>query len=85
MFGAAGFEKNVKSGKALLGLMDAGLSERAKKDVRNMCAYYKTPLIELEPPGALGVCTGRANNKLAAVLRQSFAARLLEIEKEQAL
>lgn len=82
VFGAQGVEKGVKSGKVRLALYDCALSERSQKDVQNMCAYYDTPYIKIEPEGALGRACGKAG-KLVGVTQTGFAEKLMEINMQE--
>ena len=81
MMGAFACERGVKNGKIGLILMDAGASERTKKDVRNMCKYYRVPLIEAQPIGEIAKRCAKDGLILAGITDKSFINRLEEIAK----
>lgn len=77
--GAVSCDKAVKSGKALLVLLDSGASDRTKKDTRSMCDFYEVPLIEVEPQGMMAQRCGRGGLMIVGITDAGFAKRLLEI------
>lgn len=81
MLGTFACEKGVKGGKVGLVLMDAGASERTKKDVRNMCRFYDVALIEVEPEGTMGSRCKNEGLMLAGITDPGFIKRLEEIAK----
>ncbi len=73
--GEAMCEQAIKRGGAFLLLVDAGASERSKKDLRNACEFAGVPLIEL-PEGALGRAIGKDGRMAACVTDRNFASRI---------
>ena len=81
MLGTFACEKGVKGGKDGLVLLDAGASNRTKKDVQNMCKFFEIPLIEVEPEGMMGKGCGKDGLMLAGITDLGFTKRLEEIAK----
>ncbi len=65
-------EQAVKGGKALMVFLAADASDNTKKQVRNMCTYYRVPLICLADKEKLGHSVGCESRSSAAILDQSF-------------
>ncbi len=80
VYGAEATEKGVKSGRVLLVIADAGLSERSMKDVGCMCDYYGVPLITAEKDRAGAAC-GKNSIKQIGVTDKGFSDRLTELSK----
>ena len=81
MLGTFACEEGVKGGKVGLVLLDAGASNRTKKDVQNMCKFFEIPLIEVEPEGMMGKRCGKDGLMLAGITDLGFTKRLEEIAK----
>lgn len=73
--GASMCEQAIKRGGAQLLLMDAGASDRSKKDLKDACAYASVPMIEL-PEGALGRAIGKDGRMATCVMDKGFADRI---------
>lgn len=77
--GATACDKGVKSTEIGLILLDEGASERTKKDIRNMCAYYHVQMIITQPAGMLARRCGRDGIMMVGIKDAGFINRLLEI------
>ena len=75
-------QKAVKSGKACLVILAVDASENTKKKFKNMCTYYRTPVIELSDMDRLGHCIGRSVRSSLAVLDEGFAKAILKLAGE---
>lgn len=81
-------EKAVKSGKSYLVLLAQDASSNTKKDIENMCAYYKVPCITYGNKESLGAAIGLENRVCIALTDEGFAKGVIskvqkarEIEK----
>ena len=84
--GSLPVEKCVKSYRACLVVVAKDASERTKKDLRNMCAFRETDLLEFGTKEALGHALGAgAERSAAAVTDEQFAARLKAMIEEYSL
>ena len=64
-------EKSVKSGKGFLVLVAADASENTKKKFRDMCKFYKVPMIVYGDKDTLGHAMGKQfRASLAITLRK---------------
>ena len=66
-------ELAVKKGRALLVVLDPAASENLAKAARDMCAFYRVPLLVLPVAGMLEEITGRENRRILAVTDAGFA------------
>lgn len=76
--GEAMCEKLIKSGGAHVALVDAGASDRAKKQMRDACAFAGVELFELAE-GALGQAIGKPGRMAACVADVGFAKKLIQL------
>ena len=84
--GALPVEKCVKSFRAFLVIMAGDASDRTKKDLRNLCAFRETKLLEFGTKEALGHALGAgAERSAAAVTDENFAARIQTMIEEYSL
>ncbi len=84
--GSLPVEKCVKSYRACLVIMAGDASDRTKKDLRNMCAYRETDLVEFGTKEALGHALGAgAERSAAAVTDEHFAIRIKQLIEEYSL
>ena len=66
--------------------MAGDASDRTKKDLRNMCAYRETDLVEFGTKEALGHALGAgAERSAAAVTDEHFAIRIKQLIEEYSL
>ena len=77
--GEFGTEKAVKSCKATLIIISSDASENTKKKFRNMCDFYKIPMIIMGTKEELGHAIGKELRSSMAILNQGFAE---SIEKQ---
>jgi len=80
-FGTEACYKGVKSGKVWLIAADTGLSERSKKDIRNMCEFYETELCWVSPEGELARRTGRGALKIVGITKREMAEAMIKEAK----
>ena len=66
-------EKSVKSGKGFLVLVAADASENTKKKFRDMCKFYKVPMIVYGDKDTLGHAMGKEFRASLAILDEGFA------------
>ena len=66
-------EKSVKSGKGFLVLVAADASENTKKKFRDMCKFYKVPMIVYGDKDTLGHAMGKQFRASLAILDEGFA------------
>lgn len=69
-------EKAVKSKKAYLVCISEDASDNTKKKFRNMCDWYKVPVICLADKENLGRSIGCQSRSSLAVLDQGFAGAI---------
>ncbi len=81
--GQEGVESAVKKKKAFAALVDAGASDRTKKDIRDACDYAACRMLEL-PGDALGYAIGKPGRMCAAVTDASMAKRIIELYDAEA-
>ena len=65
----------IRSGKAILVLMDEGAAENTMKKLTDACIYYHAPLVKL-PEGLLSLACGRDGRMLGALTDQGFAEKV---------
>ena len=66
-------EKSVKSGKGFLVLVAADASENTKKKFRDMCKFYKVPMIVYGDKDTLGHAMGKEFRASLVILDEGFA------------
>ena len=69
-------EKSVKSGKAALVLVAGDASDNTKKNFKNMCHFYKVPLIFYSDKIALGNAIGKEFRASMAVTDAGLATMI---------
>lgn len=71
-------EKAVKSGRACLVIVAEDASANTRKSFKDMCTYYKCPLIFTATKDELGHAIGCEFRASAAVMDSGFAQSLLK-------
>lgn len=71
-------EKAVKAGQAYLVIAAEDASDNTKKMLRNMTAFYDTPLYEYGNKETLAHCIGKEIRAMAAVTDSGFAKSLIK-------
>lgn len=71
--GELGTEKAIKSYKAELVIISEDASDNTQKKFRNMCDFYKTPMITFGTKEQLGHAIGKELRSSIAILNQGFA------------
>ena len=71
-------EKEVKSGRAFLVLVADDASDNTKKKMKNMTAFYETPLYVYGSKDDLGHCIGKEYRSMVAVLQPGFAKSVMK-------
>lgn len=66
-------ERDVKAGKAFLVVAANDASERSKKEFRNMCAFYKVPLVFYGTKETLGAALGKEYCVACAITDEGLA------------
>ena len=69
-------EKAVKYGKAKLVFVSGDAADNTKKKFRNMCEWYKVPIICISDKENLGRSIGCRNRSSLAVLDPGFAGAI---------
>ena len=71
----------IRTGKALVVLLDGGVAKNADKAVTDACSFYEVPLIRV-PDDELGYAIGKPGRMVAAITDPSMAGRILEYLKQ---
>ncbi len=71
-------EKAVKTGKARLIIVAEDASDNTKKKMKNMTAFYETPLYVYGSKDDLGHCIGKEYRSMVAVLQPGFAKSVMK-------
>ena len=71
-------EKAVKTGKARLIIVAEDASDNTKKKMKNMTAFYETPLYVYVSKDDLGHCIGKEYRSMVAVLQPGFAKSVMK-------
>ena len=71
-------EKAVKIGKARLIIVAEDASDNTKKKMKNMTAFYETPLYVYGSKDDLGHCIGKEYRSMVAVLQPGFAKSVMK-------
>ena len=71
-------EKAVKTGKAWLVIVSEEASDNTKKKMKNMTAFYETPLYVYGSKDDLGHCIGKEYRSMVAVLQPGFAKSVMK-------
>lgn len=79
--GTQSVETALKTGKAMLVLLDAGASELTKKSMGDACRFRNVPMAILEEQ-SLGQAIGRPGRMAAAVTDVPFADRIRQLLSE---
>ena len=66
-------EKEVKTGRAALVIVAGDASENTKKKFRDMCEFYKVPMIVYGDKDTLGHAMGKEFRASLAILDEGFA------------
>lgn len=69
-------EKAVKQGNAYLVVLAEDASGNTEKKFRNMCSYYRTPLVRFLDKESLGTAIGREYRACIAVLDEHLAGEI---------
>lgn len=80
--GEMGTEKAVKSYSAALVVISLDASENTKKKFRNMCDFYKTPMVTFGTKDELGHSIGKDLRSSMAILNQGFAESIAKQLKQ---
>ena len=76
-------EKAVKQGTAHLVILAEDASGNTEKKFRNMCSYYRVPLVRFLDKESLGAAIGRDYRACAAVLEEHLAEEIRQRLEEQ--
>ena len=71
-------EKAVKEGKAHLVIVAGDASDNTKKEFRDMCKFYKVPMIVYGDKDTLGHAMGKQFRASLAILDEGFAKGILK-------
>mgnify|MGYP000709718666 CR=1 FL=1 len=71
-------EKEVKTGRAALVIVAGDASENTKKKFRDMCEFYKVPMIVYGDKDTLGHAMGKQFRASLAILDEGFAKGILK-------
>ncbi len=71
-------EKAVKSGRGRLVIVAEDASNNTKKMFKNMCDYYKVPLVVFGTKEELGHWIGKAYRASICILDEGFAKAVLK-------
>ena len=71
-------EKAVKGGLASLVIVAEDASDNTKKKMKNMTAFYETPLYVYGSKDDLGHCIGKEYRSMVAVLQPGFAKSVMK-------
>lgn len=74
-------EKDVKSGRAYLVIVAGDASQSTYKSYKDMCSFYKVPLIVYGDKDVLGHCIGKEFRAAVAIKDQGFANSILKLEE----
>ena len=74
--GEVAAESAVKAYRAYLLVVAQDASENTRRKMKNMAAYYGTPLVFYATREELGRCIGKDYRSMAAVTQEGFAASL---------
>lgn len=72
-------EKTVKGFRARLVLVSEEASENTKKDIRNMCEYYKVPMYVFGDRDSLGRAIGKDSCTSLALTDEGFAGQIISL------
>lgn len=75
-------EKAVKSHAAFLVIVASDASDNTKKKMKNMTAFYETPLYVYSSKEALGRSIGKEYRSMAAVLNEGFASSIEKLLRQ---
>ncbi|MEN6411139.1 MAG: ribosomal L7Ae/L30e/S12e/Gadd45 family protein [Veillonellales bacterium] len=71
--GELAVEKAVRAGKAKIVVVASDSSESTKKNYHDMAAYYKIPIYEGLSKQQMGLCIGKANRAVVAIIDEGFS------------
>ena len=71
-------EKSVKSGRSHMVIVSEEASDNTKKKMKNMTAFYETPLYVYGSKDDLGHCIGKEYRSMVAVLQPGFAKSVMK-------
>lgn len=80
--GESACEQLLKSGDALLLLMDEEISPRGEKQLADACVYAGVELVRV-PGGKLGAAIGKPGRMAACVVDPGFADRIKALAAQQ--
>ncbi len=69
-------ESAVKEGKAFLVIVATDASDNTKKDIKNMCAFYKTACYEYSTKEQLGNAIGKELRSSVTICDEGFSNAL---------
>lgn len=72
----------VRSGKAVVALLDAGASENAEKKLSDACKSHGVPLMRL-PEELLAESTGKDGRMMGALTDRGFAEKIILLIREE--
>lgn len=75
-------EKAVKEKKARLVIVAGDASENTQKSFRDMCAFYKVPILVCADKETLGHAIGKMFRASAAVTEEGFAKAILKLTEK---
>ena len=71
-------EREVKTGRAALGIVAGDSSDNTKKKFRDMCEFYKVPIYFYGDKDTLGHAMGKEFRASLAILDEGFAKGVLK-------
>ena len=76
-------EKEVKTGRASLVVVAEDASDNTKKKFRDMCKFYKVPMIVYGDKDTLGHAMGKEFRASLAILDEGFAKEIMKQMKTE--
>lgn len=71
-------EQKVKEGRAYLVIVAGDASDNTKKNFKDMCSYYKVPILLYGSKESLGHAIGKEIRASMAVLDEGFAKSIIK-------
>ena len=73
-------EKSIKSGWSRLVIIAEDASEGTAKKFRDMCAYYRVPVLETGRKESLGRALGKEERSVISVNDENFAQAIIRLK-----
>jgi len=70
-------EKNIRKGKVDLVILAKDAGVNTKKDINNICNYYKVDIIEFGSGQSLGKATGNSNIMVIGIMDKGFKKEII--------